>query len=163
MKKTLFTAVCATALLIGATNLKANEMPPPPPPGAEMDMPHHRGMGPRRGDFGGPEMRKEHAEKFAKELGLTEEQKAQAEKLREEGRKKMEPLMKEMKDLRERMDAERKANMEEFEKILTPEQKEKLEAKKEEGRKKFEEMRKERKEGNKGEGRKGEGKKRDKK
>ena len=44
------------------------------------------------------------------------------------------PLVNEMKDIREKMDEKRRANMEEFEKILTPEQKEKFEALKEKGR-----------------------------
>ncbi|MCQ2741032.1 MAG: hypothetical protein MJ210_02820, partial [Alphaproteobacteria bacterium] len=51
-----------------------------------------------------------------------------ADKIREDGRKKMEPLMEEKKQLHEKMDAVRKANMEEFEKILTPEQKQKFES-----------------------------------
>ena len=63
------------------------------------------------------------AKKMAEKLNLTTEQQEQAAKIRQEGRKKIEPLMKEMKDLREKIDAERRANMEEFEKILTPEQK----------------------------------------
>lgn len=67
------------------------------------------------------------SEKIAKDLNLTEEQQAKAKEIREEGRKDIEPLMQEMKDLREKMDTKRKANMEEFEKILTPEQKAKFE------------------------------------
>lgn len=85
-------------------------MLPPPPPAHEM--PH--------------KVRKEMADKFAKDLGLTEEQKAQADKIRKDGREKMEPLMKEMKTLREKMDKLREDNMKDFEKILTPEQKDKL-------------------------------------
>lgn len=63
------------------------------------------------------------AKKMAEKLNLTKEQQEQAAKIRQEGRKKIEPLMKEMKDLREKIDTERRANMEEFENILTPEQK----------------------------------------
>ena len=60
---------------------------------------------------------------LSEKLNLTDEQKAQADKIREEGREKMKPLMDEQRVLREKMDVVRKANMEEFEKILTPEQK----------------------------------------
>ena len=63
------------------------------------------------------------AKRMAKKLNLTEEQQEKASKIRQEGQKKIEPLMDEMKTLREKIDIERKANMEEFEKILTPEQK----------------------------------------
>jgi Spy/CpxP family protein refolding chaperone len=69
------------------------------------------------------ERRKRMAEQMAKDLNLTDEQIAQAEQLREESRKKIEPLMKQMGELRQQMDAERRANMEAFEKILTEEQK----------------------------------------
>ena len=67
------------------------------------------------------------SEKIAKELNLTEEQQAKTREIREEGQKEIEPLMKEMKDLREKMDTKRKANLEKFEAILTPEQKAKFE------------------------------------
>lgn len=62
-------------------------------------------------------------EHFAEKLNLTAEQKAQADKIREDGRKKMEPLMQEGKVLYEKMEKIRKENMDEFEKILTKEQK----------------------------------------
>jgi Spy/CpxP family protein refolding chaperone len=71
----------------------------------------------------GPEHHKKMAEKLAADLNLTEDQIAVAERLREESRKKIEPLMQQMGDLRQQIDAERRANMEAFEKILTPEQK----------------------------------------
>ncbi len=86
------------------------ELPPPPPP--HEDVRH--------------EMRKEHHERFAKELGLTDEQKAQAEKIRQAGREKMKPLKEKMDALHKEMDELRKENMNEFEKILTPEQQTKL-------------------------------------
>jgi len=73
------------------------------------------------------EMHKKMAEKIAKDLNLSEEQQQKAKEIRENGKKEIEPLMEEMKDLREKMDTKRKANMEEFEKILTPEQKAKFE------------------------------------
>ena len=73
------------------------------------------------------EMHKKMTDKMATDLGLTDEQKAEAKAIHEKGKTDMEPLIKEMKDLREKMDAKRRANMEEFEKILTPEQKQKFE------------------------------------
>ena len=82
-----------------------------------------------RGDFDkrpSIEEIKKHEEMFAQKLGLTDEQKEKAKELRQEGRKKMEPLMKQKKELHEKMEKLRKENMEEFEKILTDEQKEKL-------------------------------------
>lgn len=63
------------------------------------------------------------AKKMAEKLNLTKEQQEQATQIRQAGRKKIEPLMKEMKALRKKIDTERRANMEEFEKILSPEQK----------------------------------------
>ncbi len=66
------------------------------------------------------------AKKMARDLNLTPEQQEQADKIRKEGIEKVEPLMEEMKALREKIDAERRANMTEFENILTPEQKTKL-------------------------------------
>lgn len=82
-----------------------------------------------RGDFDkrpSIEEMKKHEEMFANKLGLSEEQRAKAKELREAGRKKMEPLMKQKKELHEKMENLRKENMEEFEKILTDEQKAKL-------------------------------------
>lgn len=72
------------------------------------------------------ERHEEMAKKMAKDLNLTAEQQEQADKIRKEGQEKIKPLMNEMKALREKIDAERRANMEEFENILTPEQKAKL-------------------------------------
>lgn len=102
MKKILLTAVCATVLTLSAGFADAQPAP------AEVPM----GPGPVRMH-----------EPLSERLNLTDEQKQQAEKIREEGRKKMEPLMQERKLLREEMEQVRKENMEEFEKILTPEQK----------------------------------------
>lgn len=77
------------------------------------------------------------SQKLSKELNLTAEQEEKAKLLREEGHKKIEPLMKEMKALRKKMDELRKENMSEFEKILTPEQLDKFKKIKEEGKEKF--------------------------
>lgn len=122
MNKTLLTVLCASTIALGAVSVNAaeREMLPPPPPGHEFD---HPGRGPKFDH----KKHKEMGEKFAKELGLTEEQKAQADKIREEGREKLKPIMKEMKALREKADKMREENMKEFEKILTPEQKAKME------------------------------------
>ena len=65
--------------------------------------------------------------KLADKLGLNAEQREKAKIIRETGHKKVKPLMKEMKELRHKMDKLRHENMEEFEKILTPEQKDKFE------------------------------------
>lgn len=133
MNKMFLSLLCASVVSMGATAVYAQPaeegMLPPPPPAHEM--PH--------------KVRKDMADKFAKDLGLTEEQKAQADKIRKDGREKMEPLMKEMKNLREKMDKLREDNMKDFEKILTPEQKDKLDKIKAEHKKKFEEGRKKRK------------------
>lgn len=92
------------------------------------------------------EHHKRMAEKMAQELDLSKEQREEAAKIRQEGRDKIKPLMDEMKDIREKIDAERKANMEEFEKILTPEQQEKFEKMKKKGAEEFKKKHKERKE-----------------
>lgn len=107
MKKTILTVVCATVLSMGSFNVYAH-------------IPHPVDKMPPRHEMRGPK-------DFAKELNLTDEQKVQADKIREEGRKKMEPLMQERKALHDKMEGVRKENMAEFEKILTPEQKEKFE------------------------------------
>lgn len=139
MNNKLLSVFAAVAILTGtgfanAADKKDGELPPPPPPGHEFEHPR----GEPKFD---KEMHKKMADKFAKDLGLSDEQKAQADKIREEGRKKVEPLMKEMKNLREKMDKLREENMKDFEKILTPEQKTKLE----EMKKHHDKMREERK------------------
>lgn len=63
---------------------------------------------------------------FAKELGLTEEQKKQAKLLHEEMHIQMKPIKEEMKKLREKAHELRQENRKAFEAILTEEQKEKL-------------------------------------
>ena len=77
--------------------------------------------------FDREQMRLKVANKIAEDLKLTAEQQRRAEEIRQQGRQEIEPLMKQMKELREKMDEKRRANMEEFEKILTPEQKAKFE------------------------------------
>ena len=68
------------------------------------------------------DMHKVRAERFANELGLSEEQRKKAEEIRKADFEKMKPLMEEMKALHEKMDAMRQENMKSFEAILTPEQ-----------------------------------------
>ena len=75
--------------------------------------------------------------KMDKFLDLTDEQKAKAKEIREQSRKEIEPLMKEMKTLREKMDKIREADMKKFEALLTPEQKAKLDARKKQHEKEF--------------------------
>ena len=76
-------------------------------------------------------------EKMDKFLDLTDEQKAKAKEIREQSRKEIEPLMDEMKTIREKMDKIREADMKKFEALLTPEQKAKLEARKQHHEKDF--------------------------
>lgn len=77
--------------------------------------------------FDRAKMHEKMAERFTKELDLTEEQQEKAKEIHEQGKKDIEPLMDQMNMLREKLDAKRRTNMEEFEKILTPEQKTKFE------------------------------------
>ena len=87
MKKWLY-SVCAAAMMLGAAEAYTQEKKPVPP----AERPHH-------------EQRMEQMEdKLAQELGLTAEQQVQAKKIRQEGRKKVKPLMDEMKDIRKKMD-----------------------------------------------------------
>lgn len=102
MKKSLLMLLCATSMVLGATAVSAQD--------AKLDRP----MPPRH------EKMRDH---LGKKLNLTEEQEAKAKALREDGFKKMKPLMEEMKTLREKMDQLRKDDMKAFEEILTPEQK----------------------------------------
>lgn len=112
MNKTYLTILCAGILACGSTLASAKERMPEPamPPAA-----HHVK------DF------KKHHEnmenKLADELKLTKEQRSKAKELRQNSRKKIKPLMDQMKDIREKIDTIRKDNMAAFEKLLTPEQK----------------------------------------
>lgn len=97
---------------------------------------------------------------FEKRLGLTEEQKAQAKQLRQQGFEKMKPIMDEMHTKRQEINAIknsenltqkrtelqeldkkareiRKQNMKDFESILTDDQKKTLKEMKQEGRQKY--------------------------
>lgn len=121
MNKIYLSLLCAGAVLAGAGYVSADDdMMPPPPPHEEMDHPDLHNRLER-----GPKMRG--PERLDEELKLTDEQKAQAKKIREEGREKVKPLFEEMKQIREKMDKLREENMKEFEKILTPEQMAQLE------------------------------------
>lgn len=81
-----------------------------------------------RHHFRGPngETPQQMKEKFAQKLGLTAEQKEKIEKMREEDKAKMEPLMKKMSELREEMHKIRQESRNRFESVLTDEQKAKL-------------------------------------
>ena len=80
----------------------------------DLRRPGHPGFHPR------PEMK----ERFARRLGLTDEQKAQIEQFRKEDMAKMAPLFEQMDELRKQADELRKENKARFESVLTPEQKE---------------------------------------
>lgn len=87
-----------------------------------------KGDAPRR--FGHPGFHPERALKhrFAEKLQLTDEQKAQIEQFRKEDMAQMEPLFKQMDDLRAKADKLREENKARFESVLTDEQKEILAA-----------------------------------
>ena len=118
MKHNLLSLVLATTVIsagaLSANIASAQETTPPEAPKFEHKVDR-------------AEMHKKMAEKIAKDLNLSEEQQAKAKEIRENGKKEIEPLMKDMKDIREKMDAKRRTNMKEFENILTPEQKAKFE------------------------------------
>lgn len=125
-KKTLLTAIFSAALLTGIGNASAQE--PLPEPRLDGRPPHHERM-----------ERVHH--RLADRLKLTDEQKKQAEEIRKAGREKIKPLMDEMKQVREKMDAARQENMKEFEKILNDEQKSELAKIKSEKKARFESRR----------------------
>lgn len=115
MKKT-FLSILLGATIISAGAFCANAQMPDTP-----DMPKIE----HKVDF--RQMHQKMQQKIAEDLGLTAEQQEQAKAIHEKGKADMEPLMQEMKALREKMDAKRRANMEEFERILTPDQRAKFE------------------------------------
>ena len=134
-KKLLLCSVFCVGFLIGIGMTKALTRVPEPQPQVKVDVlpqvpacPHMQAKGKfkyhrhEKFDFDGKRGHKPLQDR----LILSDEQKELAAKIHEDSKKEIEPLWKEMKALREKMDAIRKANMEEFEKILTPEQKTKL-------------------------------------
>lgn len=130
MTKLLLTTALSTLIAFSAYSNAFAEAPANPTEAAQQTekMPRHH-----------KEMRKHpEPEKMDKFLNLTNEQKAKAKEIREQSRKEIEPLMKEMKTIREKMDKIREADMKKFEAILTPEQKAKLEARKKQHEKEFE-------------------------
>lgn len=123
MKRLILASVCVSLLTMSGVAMAKRELP------AEDMRPRH-------------EMKMH--EDLAQKLNLTAEQRTLADKIREDGRRQMEPLMQERKALHEKMEKLRKENMEEFEKILTPEQKEAFAKFKEEHRPPHERMKKHR-------------------
>lgn len=122
----LSAALAATILSAGAVSAQLPEKGDAPRPRHEMDLrnfdkAHHAKM----------------AKKMAEDLKLTEDQIKQAEKIRQDGREKLKPLMDQMRELHKKIEQERKANMDEFEKILTPEQKKIFDEQKQNMPKKF--------------------------
>lgn len=92
-------------------------------PRPSVDAMHHGNERPNmRPDFHHPERAMK--DRFAEKLKLTEEQKVQIEQFRQDDMQKMEPLFKQMDELRQQADNLREANKARFESILTPEQKE---------------------------------------
>ena len=128
----------------------------------------------------GPDFQKRN-EEFEKRINLTDEQKAKAKELREQGFEKMKPIMedmrakqdelkalqnskdvqdaqkfrKEMETYKQQLHEIRMQNMKEFESILTKKQQQELKKMKEEGRKNFEKNMKNRPEFKPGTGRPG--------
>lgn len=129
MTKLLLTTALSTLIAFSAySNAFAEAVANPVEPAQQTEkMPKHH-----------KEMRKRpKPEKMDKFLDLTDEQKAKAKEIREQSRKEIEPLMDEMKTIREKMDKIREADMKKFEALLTPEQKAKLEARKQHHKKDF--------------------------
>lgn len=129
MTKLLLTTALSTLIAFSAySNAFAEAVANPAEPVQQTEkMPKHH-----------KEMRKRpEPEKMDKFLDLTDEQKAKAKEIREHSRKEIEPLMDEMKTIREKMDRIREADMKKFEALLTPEQKAKLEDRKQHHKKDF--------------------------
>ena len=113
MTKLLLTTALSTLIAFSAYSnafAKAAANPAEPAQQTERMSRHHKEMRKR------PE-----PEKMDKFLDLSDEQKAMAKEIREQSRKQIEPLMNEMKALREKMDKIREADMKKFEALLTPE------------------------------------------
>ena len=129
MTKLLLTTALSTLIAFSAYSnafAKAAANPAEPAQQTERMPKHHKEM-----------HKRPKPEKMDKFLDLTDEQKAKAKEIREQSRKEIEPLMKEMKTIREKMDKIREADMKKFEALLTPEQRAKLEARKQHHEKKF--------------------------
>ena len=129
MTKLLLTTALSTLIAFSAYSnafAKAAANPAEPAQQTERMPKHHKDM-----------HKRPKPEKMDKFLDLTDEQKAKAKEIREQSRKEIEPLMKEMKTIREKMDKIREADMKKFEALLTPEQKAKLEARKQHHKKDF--------------------------
>ena len=129
MTKLLLTTALSTLIAFSAYSnafAKAAANPAEPAQQTERMPKHHKEM-----------HKRPKPEKMDKFLDLTDEQKAKAKEIREQSRKEIEPLMKEMKTIREKMDKIREADMKKFEALLTPEQKAKLEARKQHHKKDF--------------------------
>lgn len=129
MTKLLLTIALSTLIAFSAYSnafAKAAANPAEPAQQTERMPKHHKEM-----------HKRPKPEKMDKFLDLTDEQKAKAKEIREQSRKEIEPLMKEMKTIREKMDKIREADMKKFEALLTPEQKAKLEARKQHHKKDF--------------------------
>ena len=129
MTKLLLTTALSTLIAFSAYSnafAKAAANPAEPAQQTERMPKHHKEM-----------HKRPKPEKMDKFLDLTDEQKAKAKEIREQSRKEIEPLMKEMKTIREKMDKIREADMKKFEALLTPEQKAKMEARKQHHKKDF--------------------------
>jgi len=131
------TALLVSSLCCGAKNIPADVSTATPP---QVEMMQHKPHA-MKGDMANRDARFNHRHmpdrfarhheptpemkaRFAEKLGLTDEQKEQLDKIRQEDMAKMEPLFKKMDDLQAEIRALREANRAHFESILTDEQKE---------------------------------------
>lgn len=117
MNKKILMLCCGAALALGAFSANAKDSP--------RHSPMHQQQRPSFEQMD---------EQLAKQLDLTQEQQDKAKQINKNGRDQMETLMKQMKELRQKMDEVRGKNMLEFEAILTPAQKVRWEDLKMEGR-----------------------------
>lgn len=102
MKKSMLTAVCAAALILGAVQVQAQQNPAMP----------QRPMSQAQNNGG-----------LFEQLNLTTEQQEAYQKIKDTTRDKMAEVRKEMKVYLDKIEALRVEEQNEFEKILTPEQK----------------------------------------
>lgn len=101
MKKIMFTAVCATALALGAFQLNAQQNPAMPQRPTQQ-LPNGGGL--------------------FEQLNLTAEQQQAYQKIKDNSKEKMIAVRKEMQVYVDKLDAIRAEENAEFEKLLTPEQ-----------------------------------------